>query len=74
MKWYEFNGVTENSELSLNLVLTNITCPKCEKCIYLDNSVVLTTYPTKYFYVCECGWYGFSRIKWQPKMKGENDE
>ena len=75
MKWDEFNGI-ENAELSgltLTTKLTNITCPKCGKRIYLDDSVVLTTYPCQFSYICECGWYGYSHIKWQPGM-GSQDE
>ena len=38
--------------------LTNITCPECGRYIYRDRSMVLTTYPPQFYYLCECGWHG----------------
>ena len=73
MKWDEFNGIENATGLPLTMVLTNISCPKCGKRIYFDNSVVLTTYPVQYSYICECGWYGYSHIKWQPGMGERRD-
>lgn len=36
---------------------TNILCPKCNKPLMKDASIVLTTYPEQYRYFCEdCGW------------------
>lgn len=36
---------------------TDIECPKCGEPIYVNTSVVLTTYPPKYKYQCnKCKW------------------
>lgn len=45
-------------------ILTDIDCPKCGRKIYLDDRIVLTTYPAKYYYWCPCGWTGSAYIKW----------
>lgn len=44
-------------------VLTDIDCPQCGRKIYLDNSIILTSYPAKYKYWCSCGWVGNAHIK-----------
>lgn len=46
-------------------VLTDIECPKCGRRIYLDDTVVLTTYPPQYRYWCSCGWDGTSFVRWR---------
>ncbi len=74
MKWDEFNEIGNATGMPSTMVLTNINCPKCGKRIYLDNSVVLTTYPVQYSYICECGWYGYSHIKWQAGMGERRDD
>ena len=37
-------------------VLTDIICPECGRNIYMDKTMVLTSYPEKYRYWCSCGW------------------
>lgn len=61
MTWEEFiNSIPPNSEENFfTPVLTDIICPKCkEKNIYFDPSIVLTSFPPKYVYWCDCGWSG----------------
>ena len=47
MTWEE---LLDNSNIvDLNgQVKTNIECPKCGRPIYLDNTIILTSYPAKY--------------------------
>lgn len=46
-------------------VKTNIICPKCGKrTLYLDSTIILTTYPAKYHYWCSCGWTGTAPTRW----------
>ena len=45
-------------------VLTDIICPECGRNIYMDKTIVLTTYPEKYRYWCSCGWQGYAPYKW----------
>jgi len=45
-------------ENNLQYQKTDIECPKCKKFIYKDVSMVLTSNPPQYRYVCECGWSG----------------
>ena len=40
----------------------NVKCPICGKLIYRRTDIVLTTYPAKYQYECECGWRGTAFI------------
>lgn len=60
--WEEFKNIPVSFEFGQ--VKTSIKCPNCGKEIYLDNTVVLTTYPPQYSYWCECGWSGTSYAKW----------
>ena len=63
MKWEEF--LDENIESLYNgQVQTDIVCPKCGRNIYLDNTIILTSYPAKYKYWCSCGWGGYAPNKW----------
>lgn len=63
MKWEEF--LDENIESSYNgQIQTDIKCPKCGRNIYLNNTIVLTSYPAKYSYWCSCGWVGTAHQKW----------
>lgn len=52
-------------------VQTDIECPKCGRKIYLDTTIVLTTYPCKYSYWCSCGWCGTAHVKWSKDMGKE---
>lgn len=64
MKWNEFlNGAT-TSITADGQVLTDIECPKCGRKVYLDTTIILTSYPVKYKYWCRCGWSGCAHIKW----------
>lgn len=67
MKWEQL--LNENiSERDNSQVLTNIECPKCGRNIYLNNGILLTTYPAKYSYWCSCGWTGVAPIKWTKNL------
>lgn len=45
-------------------IQTDIECPECGRQIYLDTTIVLTSYPCKYKYWCSCGWSGTAHIRW----------
>lgn len=63
MTWEEL--LDNSNAVNLNgQVKTNIECPKCGRPIYLDNTIILTSYPAKYSYWCACGWTGTAPIKW----------
>ena len=63
MTWEEL--LNEDISSSFNgQVQTDISCPKCGRKIYLDNTIILTSYPEKYVYWCSCGWKGFAHKKW----------
>ena len=60
MTWEEHNE--RMPEVINNSIreITDIECPKCGKLLWKRTDVVLTTYPPKYRYECECGWSGVS--------------
>lgn len=63
MTWEDFLNVDISSNYN-GQVQTDIACPECGRNIYLDNTIVLTSYPCKYKYWCSCGWYGTAHTKW----------
>lgn len=50
-------------------MITTIECPKCGRNIYLDTTMVLTSYPAKYRYWCPCGWTDCAPQRWSAYMK-----
>lgn len=63
MTWEEF--LNENIESPYNgQIRTDIKCPECGRDIYLNNTIILTSYPGKYAYWCSCGWHGCAPQKW----------
>lgn len=58
-------------EKDSDYVKTNIRCPKCDKPIYMDKSIVLTSYPAQYRYYCSCGWSGTSFNSWINNIHSE---
>lgn len=64
--WESFRNININDYGRLtNRICTDITCPKCEKFIWLVTNKILTTYPAQYQYECpNCGWVGYSFNKW----------
>lgn len=62
MKWEELLNVDISNDYN-GQVLTDIECPVCGKHVYLNNQIVLTTYPAQYEYWCSCGWVGHSYVK-----------
>lgn len=68
MKWEEFKNQS-NIFIDDRQVETLIKCPRCGNRIYLDNSVVLTSYPPQYRYWCKCGWEGSAFTKWEPEYE-----
>ena len=64
MKWEEMQDM-RLSETKTGQRLTDIECPECGRFIYIDTSIVLTSYPVKYRYWCTCGWTGYSHVKWE---------
>lgn len=64
MTWEEFLNTPINSHLT-GQIQTDIECPKCGRKIYLNERIILTSYPAKYAYWCACGWDGAAPIKWR---------
>lgn len=65
MKWEKFEQMNPVEELFfINKVQTNIECPKCGKKLYFRTDITLTSYPEQYEYECECGFVGYSHIRW----------
>lgn len=65
MTWDEYNLLgTDGYHLSDAYIETNIKCPICGRNMYFDNTVVLTSCPPQYKYMCKCGWRGFSYKCW----------
>lgn len=57
MEWEEYKKKKITFNFNNKLEETTIKCPKCGELIYKDVSVVLTSYPPQYRYVCvKCGW------------------
>lgn len=70
MTWDEF--LNENVESALNgQEKTDILCPKCGRRIYLDKTVVLTSYPAKYIYWCSCGWRNSAPKMWRKEKPND---
>lgn len=63
MNWNELHSQKINEDIT-GQILTDVDCPKCGRKIYLDNTIILTSYPEKYRYWCPCGWEGYSHVKW----------
>ena len=68
MTWEDFLNVDIPSNYN-GQVQTDIACPKCGRNIYLNSTIVLTTYPRQYRYWCSCGWNGLAHTKWMKGMK-----
>ena len=62
MKWKELLD-KELDETTTGQIKTDIECPKCGRYVYLNTSIILTSYPQKYHYWCSCGWEGNSHIR-----------
>ena len=62
MTWDEF--LNTPIPQSKGQIETDIECPKCGRNVYLDNTIILTSYPAKYCYWCSCGWSGSGPAKW----------
>lgn len=62
MTWDEFIEKTNNaiSITVINKEITDIECPKCKRKLYRRTDIVLTTYPPRHQYECECGWIGYN--------------
>lgn len=78
MKWEQFLDIRLSNEYD-GQVQTDIECPDCGRKIYLDTTMVLTSYPCKYRYWCSCGWHDTSHLKWRRDFeimyaKRENDD
>lgn len=65
MKWEEFENMMTPEPIFVNLVETDIECPKCGKNLFQRTDIVLTSYPAQYQYECKCGFIGYSHAKWQ---------
>lgn len=63
MMWEEFLDHSVDTEYN-GQRKTDIQCPKCGRNIYIDLTVVLTSYPCKYHYWCTCGWTGCTANRW----------
>lgn len=62
--WEDFNenGQDVGSE---RYVKTNILCPHCQRNIYWNREVLYPSNPPRYFYICKCGWTGYSFNRWR---------
>ena len=56
MEWEEIERSAPKSIQFQRYTKTDIDCPKCGEKVYIDNGIVLTTYPERYSYLCPCGW------------------
>lgn len=63
MKWNEFLDNKLDFDHT-GQIQTDIECPKCGRNIYLNTTIILTTYPAKYSYWCACGWQDCAPTKW----------
>lgn len=63
MTWDELLSMDVASKYN-GQVRTDIQCPQCGRYIYLDNTMILTSFPAKYRYWCSCGWTDCAHIKW----------
>lgn len=63
MTWEEMLNTDISSSYN-GQTQTDIPCPKCGRNIYLDETIILTSYPCKYKYWCSCGWHGSAHTKW----------
>ena len=57
MKWEDYKDQSV-SVMPLNMVKTDIDCPKCGKKLYKRTDIVLTSYPPQEVFECGCGWVG----------------
>lgn len=59
MTWEEYQNFKSINGIR-NYEGTDIQCPECKKGYLLrDTSIVLTTYPVEYYYMCpNCHWRG----------------
>ena len=65
MEWEDYNSSNESLLNSYQRYIpTSIRCPKCGLYIKFDNSVVLTSIPPQFRYVCDCGWSDTSYKRW----------
>lgn len=65
ISWEEFNTNPLN-RVNTKYQVTNIKCPHCDTLLYMDTSVVLTSYPAQYIYICpNCNWRGTSYNAWK---------
>ena len=72
MKWDEFIGQCSQTNFD-GQTRTDIECPKCGRHIYLDETIMLTSYPRKYKYWCSCGWSDCTSWKWRASTELEDD-
>ena len=60
MTWEEFENL--NVKMALfpeKRKKTDIECPKCGNVVYERTDIILTSYPPKKRYECDCGWVGY---------------
>lgn len=68
MEWDELLSMNIESKYT-GQVRTDIQCPQCGRYIYLDNTIILTSFPAKYRYWCSCGWTGSAHVAWTPNTR-----
>lgn len=73
MKWEQLLDEPIANDYS-DQIQTDIECPECGRKIYLDTTIVLTSYPCQYRYWCTCGWSGTAHIKWSKDMRNEVED
>ena len=61
MTWEEFEKMNQKEYYidDSKRKITNIDCPTCGKKIYVRTDIILTSYPPKSQYECDCGWVGY---------------
>lgn len=65
MKWEDFIKRTTPEPMFVNMVKTDVECPKCGNNLYCRTDIVLTSLPAQYQYECPaCNFVGYSHVKW----------
>lgn len=60
MKWEEYENLKEDMSYYPTHIRTDIECPECGTYIYKDVSIVYTSNPPKYKFICpNCDWSGY---------------
>ena len=63
MEWEDYDKLMPKKDETFETrTQVDVKCPNCGKKIWRRNDIILTSYPAKYQYECECGWVGYAFI------------